>query len=57
VTAPAIVLLPAGRAMFLLLTPFYCMAVGVLGAETLVSWNDRRRRPSPGATNRRAVRA
>jgi hypothetical protein len=60
VTAPAILAFPAGRGVFLLLTPFYCMALGVLGAETLVSWNDRRFRrgpPPPAATGRRAARA
>ena len=59
VTAPAILPFPAGRGMFLLLTPFYCMALAVLGAETLVSWNDRRfrRRPQPPGSYRPAGRS
>jgi hypothetical protein len=31
-----------GAAFFLLFTPFYFMALAVLGAETLVSWREKR---------------
>lgn len=55
-TAVAVVLSFLGGAwLFLLFTPFYFMALAVLGAETLVSWQDKRsggqrpRRPAPGA--------
>jgi hypothetical protein len=55
VAAPVVLSFSIGRAAFLLFTPFYFMALAVLGAETLVSWQDRRsggrppRRPAPGA--------
>ncbi len=55
VAAPVVLSFSIGAAAFLLFTPFYFMALAVLGAETLVSWQDRRsggqrpRRPAPGA--------
>jgi hypothetical protein len=55
VAAPVVLSFSIGRAAFLLFTPFYFMALAVLGAETLVSWQDKRsggqppRRPAPGA--------
>jgi len=55
VAAPVVLSFSIGRAAFLLFTPFYFMALAVLTAETLVSWQDRRsggqppRRPAPGA--------
>ena len=53
--APVVLSFSIGAAAFLLFTPFYFMALAVLGAETLVSWQDKRsggqrpRRPAPGA--------
>jgi Domain of unknown function (DUF1707) len=52
VAAPVVLSFSIGAAAFLLFTPFYFMALAVLGAETLVSWQDKRsggRRPAPGA--------
>ena len=55
VAAPVVLSFSIGRAAFVLFTPFYFMALAVLGAETLVSWQDKRsseqppRRPAPGA--------
>jgi Domain of unknown function (DUF1707) len=55
VAAPVVLSFSIGRAAFLLFTPFYFMALAVLGAETLVSWQDKRsggqppQRPAPGA--------
>jgi hypothetical protein len=55
VAAPVVLSFSIGRAAFLLFTPFYFMALAVLCAETLVSWQDKRsggrppRRPAPGA--------
>jgi len=55
VAAPVVLSFSIGRAAFLLFTPFYFMALAVLGAETLVSWQDKRsggrppRRPARGA--------
>ena len=55
VAAPVVLSFSIGRAAFLLFTPFYFMALAVLGAETLVSWQHRRsagqppRQPVPGA--------
>src|SRR5690348_11534841 len=40
--APVVLSFSIGAAAFLLFTPFYCMALAVLGAETLVSWQDKR---------------
>jgi hypothetical protein len=55
VAAPVVLSFSIGSGAFLLFTPFYFMALAVLGAETLVSWQDKRsggrppRRPAPGA--------
>ena len=55
VAAPVVLSFSIGRAAFLLFTPFYFMALAVLCAETLVSWQDKRsggrppRRPASGA--------
>jgi hypothetical protein len=55
VAAPVVLSFSIGAAAFLLFTPFYFMALAVLGAEALVSWQDKRsggqrpRRPAPGA--------
>ena len=55
VAAPVVLSFSIGRAAFLLFTPFYFMALAVLGAETLVSWQHRRSagqppgQPAPGA--------
>jgi hypothetical protein len=55
VAAPVVLSFSIGPAAFLLFTPFYFMALAVLGAEALVSWLGRRsggqrpRRPAPGA--------
>jgi Domain of unknown function (DUF1707) len=55
VAAPVVLSFSIGAAAFLLFTPFYFMALAVLAAETLVSWQDKRsggrppRRPAPGA--------
>ena len=55
VAAPVVLSFSIGRAAFLLFTPFYFMALAVLGAETLVSWQDKRsggqppRRPAADA--------
>ena len=55
VAAPVVLSFSIGSAAFLLFTPFYFMALAVLTAETLVSWQDKRsgrrppRRPAPGA--------
>ena len=42
VAVPVVLLFPAGGAAFLLFTPFYFMALAVLGAETFVSWREKR---------------
>ena len=53
--APVVLSFSTGGAAFLLFTPFYFMALAVLAAETLVSWQDKRsggqrqRRSAPGA--------
>jgi Domain of unknown function (DUF1707) len=65
VAAPVVLSFSIGAAAFLLFTPFYFMALAVLGAETLVSWQDRRsggqrpRRPTPlrGRSGRRVTAA
>ena len=55
VAAPVVLSCSIGGAAFLLFTPFYFMALAVLSAETLVSWQDKRsggrppRRPAPSA--------
>src|SRR5436190_4604798 len=55
VAAPVVLSFSIGRAAFLLFTPFYFMALAVLCAETLVSWQDKRsggrppQRPASGA--------
>ena len=55
VAAPVVLSFSIGRAAFLLFTPFYFMALAVLGVETLVSWQDKRsggqppRRPAADA--------
>jgi hypothetical protein len=51
VAAPVVLSFSIGGAAFLLFTPFYFMALAVLGAETLVSWRDKRsgRQPPPGS--------
>jgi hypothetical protein len=55
VAAPVVLSFSIGSAAFLLFTPFYFMALAVLAAETLVSWQDKRsggrppRRPAPDA--------
>ena len=55
VAAPVVLSFSIGAAAFLLFTPFYFMALAVLCAEALVSWQDKRsggrppRRPAPGA--------
>ena len=50
VAAPVVLSFSIGGAAFLLFTPFYFMALAVLGAETLLSWRDRRSggKPPPG---------
>ena len=50
VAAPVVLSFSIGGAAFLLFTPFYFMALAVLGAETLVSWRDKRSggQPPPG---------
>jgi len=50
VAAPVVLSFSIGAAAFLLFTPFYFMALAVLGAETLVSWLGKR---SAGRPSRR----
>jgi DUF1707 SHOCT-like domain len=55
VAVPVVLLSPTGGAAFLLLTPFYFMALAVLGAEILVSWREKRshrRQLPPGPAQR-----
>jgi hypothetical protein len=60
--APVVLSFSIGGAAFLLFTPFYFMAFAVLGAETLVSWRDKRSGgqpppgPAPGAGGRASRR-
>ena len=42
VAVPVVLSFTGGAALFLLFTPFYFMALAVLGAETLVSWREKR---------------
>jgi len=53
VAAPVVLSFSIGAAAFLLFTPFYFMALAVLGAETLVSWRGKR---SAGRPPRRRAR-
>jgi len=53
VAAPVVLSFSIGPAAFLLFTPFYFMALAVLGAETLVSWRGKR---SAGRPPRRRAR-